>query len=154
MKLKGLQQVDENYIGPIMQGQPNKMAKVWRSIKDIDNDKNGFLNAEELEACFREHFAPELEGRSLIYFFRRWSTDHDKDMVNYRNVKETIMGAFDSFQTPQKDSRQSNRFMQRSETHSQLASDLKMKLGLGVGGKQINLDSFTNKPVKARLDAV
>ena len=67
------------------------MASVWRSIKDIDNDKNGFLDVSELEQCFREHFAPELEGKSMVYFFRRWSTDHDKDLVNYRFIKQAIM---------------------------------------------------------------
>lgn len=76
-KLKGKQQVDENYISQAMAANPNNMAKVWRSIKDIDDDHNGFLEVNELEDCFREHFAPELEGRSLVYFFRRWSTDHD-----------------------------------------------------------------------------
>lgn len=67
------------------------MAKVWRAIKDIDDDRNGFLQSDELEQCFREYFAPELAGKSLAYFFRRWNTDHDKDMVNYRFVKDTIM---------------------------------------------------------------
>ena len=84
IKLRGLKQVDENYLGPIMAVNANKTAKVWRSIKDIDSEKNGFLNVEELEGCFREHFAPELEGKSLVYWFRRWSTDHDKDMIAYR----------------------------------------------------------------------
>jgi len=36
-------------MGPIMAQQPNKSMKVWRSIKDIDDDKNGFLSVEELE---------------------------------------------------------------------------------------------------------
>ena len=78
----------------------NRTSKVWRSIKDIDDDKNGFLGVEELEQCFREHFAPELEGKSLIYFFRRWSTDHDKDMVNYRLIKEAIIENIGQFKTP------------------------------------------------------
>ena len=60
VKLKGKEQVDENYISPIMSSNPNKMARVWRSIKDVDDDKNGFLQVDELEACFIEHFAPEL----------------------------------------------------------------------------------------------
>jgi len=94
--LKGLLQVDEKYIAPIMAADSNKMARVWRTIKDIDDDKNGFLQAEELEMCFREHFAPELDGKSLIYFFRRWSTDHDKELVNYRLVKEAIMAKVES----------------------------------------------------------
>ena len=38
----------------------------------------------ELELCFREHFAYELDGKSLVYYFRRFSTDHDKDLINYR----------------------------------------------------------------------
>ena len=78
-------------MAPIMQKNTNLMQKVWRSIKDIDDEKNGFLAVNELEDCFREHFAPELEGKSLVYFFRRWSTDHDKDLVNYRRIKETIL---------------------------------------------------------------
>ena len=32
-----------------MAQQPNKSMKVWRNIKDIDDDKNGFLSVEELE---------------------------------------------------------------------------------------------------------
>ena len=43
VKLHGLQQVDENYIAPVMQANPFNMGKVWRSIKDVDHDKNGFL---------------------------------------------------------------------------------------------------------------
>ena len=68
----------------------HKKTLVWRSIKDFDSDKNGFLQANELEGCFREHFAPELEGKSLVYFFRRWSTDHDKELINYRLIREYI----------------------------------------------------------------
>ena len=115
----------------IMSAQPNKMAKVWRSIKDIDNDKNGFLDVGELEQCFREHFAPEMEGKSLVYFFRRWSTDHDKDLVNYRFVKQAIMEHVEVFSTPDKVGTQTSRFMQRSGTTSNLSTNLKEKLGLG-----------------------
>ena len=63
---------------------PNKTAKVWRGIKEEDVDQNGFLEVNELELCFREHFAYELDGKSLVYYFRRFSTDHDKDLINYR----------------------------------------------------------------------
>ena len=67
------------------------MALVWRAIKDNDVDKNGFLAVEELDTCFRENFAPQLEGRSMVYFFRKYSTDHDKDLVNYRKIKSLIV---------------------------------------------------------------
>ena len=53
-----------------MVSDSNRMARVWRSIKDNDVDSNGFLSVDELDNCFREHFAPELEGKSIVYFFR------------------------------------------------------------------------------------
>lgn len=125
------------------------MARVWRSIKDIDDEKNGFLSVTELQDCFIEHFAPELEGKSLVYFFRRWSTDHDKELVNYRRVKETIMEKIYEFRTPVKDtSSQSSRFMSRSITQSALGSSYKQRMEIG-GGRQSQFESFVNKPMKA-----
>ena len=79
-----------------MVANSNRTARVWRSIKDNDVDSNGFLSVEELENCFREHFAPELEGKSVVYFFRQFSADHDKDFVNYRKVKDKIIQKIDS----------------------------------------------------------
>ena len=69
----------------------HKMVLVWRAIKSFDIDKNGFLQADELEGCFREYFAPELDGKSLIYYFRGSSTDHDKELINYRLIKDSII---------------------------------------------------------------
>ena len=82
-----------------MSKEPHKTAKVWRAIKDIDNDKNGFLKVDELELCFVDQFPVALDGKSLVYFFRRWSTDHDKDMVNYRLIKESMVSAMENFRT-------------------------------------------------------
>ena len=99
---------------------------------DVDDDKNGFLQVDELDLCFREHFAPELQGKSLVYFFRRWSTDHDKDMVNYRLIKEAILEKMDLQQVDYSPEKSMNtRFMQRSGTQNNLHSELKAKMGLG-----------------------
>ena len=32
-----------------------------------------------------------MENKSCVYFFRHFSTDHDKSLVNYRNIKMRIM---------------------------------------------------------------
>jgi Ca2+-binding EF-hand superfamily protein len=63
------------------------MVAVWRSVKEFDIDKNGFMQCSELEDCFREHFPAELEGKSLVYLFRKFSASHDKHMINYRKLK-------------------------------------------------------------------
>jgi hypothetical protein len=67
----------------------------------------------------------------MVYFFRRWSTDHDKDMVNYKLIKETIIDIINQFRTPNKSELDpSTRHMNRSETLSDLTSNIKMKFGL------------------------
>ena len=96
-------------MAPIMAMNKHRKQLVWRSIKDFDSDKNGFLLTHELEGCFREHFAPELDGKSLILFFRRWSTDHDKELVNYRKIKEFIEVKVAEFVPPSTESKRYSR---------------------------------------------
>ena len=50
---------------------------VWRSIKSVDLDKNGFLSIEELESCFRDIFPVDFDGKSAVHYFRNYGTDHD-----------------------------------------------------------------------------
>jgi Ca2+-binding EF-hand superfamily protein len=54
-------------------------------------DKSGFLQSEELENCFREFFPVDLDGKSMAYFFRDFGCEHDKDLVNYRKMKDTVI---------------------------------------------------------------
>jgi len=49
------------------------------------------LQIGELEDCFRDFFPLDFEGKSAIYFFRKFGTDHDKDLVNYRKIRENIL---------------------------------------------------------------
>ena len=118
-----------------MMGQStNRMAFVWRSIKDHDADKNGFLAVDELDGCFREHFAPELEGKSMVYYFRKFSTDHDKDLVNYRKIKEGIVSKMDVFKSSE---------MMRSGTLANLHAAPRKEIATGAAVEQ-----FTNRPLK------
>lgn len=47
---------------------------IWKSVKKIDKDSNGFVTIDELEEIFREWFPVELEGYNLILFFRRFGS--------------------------------------------------------------------------------
>jgi len=125
----------------------HKKNLVWRSIKDYDIDKNGFLQANELESCFREHFAPELDGKSLIYYFRKYSTDHDKELINYRMIKESIEAKVAEYVPPTTESKRMSGTVQ-AETIDEI--DLKKttllpmnieeklaKIGLNQGAMQL-----------------
>lgn len=73
-----------------MKKHPQNMAAVWRSVKENDIDKNGFMLCSELEDCFKEQWPVEFEGKSLVHFFRQFSTDHDKNLINYRGIRNII----------------------------------------------------------------
>lgn len=66
------------------------MSAVWKSVKENDIDKNGFMLCSELEDCFKEHYPAELYGKSLVFYFRKFSTDHDKNLINYRGIMKQI----------------------------------------------------------------
>lgn len=47
---------------------------IWKSIKKIDKDSNGFVTIEELDEIFREWFPVELEGKSPFYYFKKFGS--------------------------------------------------------------------------------
>ena len=63
---------------------------IWKSIKKIDKDSNGFLTIDELDEIFREWFPVELEGKSPFYYFKRFVSVQNKTLVNYKKIKESI----------------------------------------------------------------
>lgn len=76
-KLKGLQQIGAEFFANLVLKNANGWNQIWRSIRSLDLDKNGFLSIEELENCFRDIFPVEYEGKSAVHYFRKYGTDHD-----------------------------------------------------------------------------
>jgi hypothetical protein len=74
IKLKGLQQVDDNYVIKIALMKKAQWGGIWKSIKKIDKDSNGYVTAEELEEIFREWFPVELDCKSLARYFKKFSS--------------------------------------------------------------------------------
>lgn len=57
---------------------------IWRSIKGIDKDQNGFVTGDELEMLFREYFPLELDKKSLLKFFKKYRSIQNKSLINYK----------------------------------------------------------------------
>jgi len=70
IKTKGLEHVNETFIIGIANSKKANWGGIWKSIKKIDKDSNGYVTIEELDEIFREWFPLELEGRTLNRFFR------------------------------------------------------------------------------------
>lgn len=63
---------------------------IWKSIKKIDKDSNGFVTIDELEEIFREWFPVELEGKSPYYYFKKFGSIQNKYLINYKKIKDSI----------------------------------------------------------------
>ena len=63
---------------------------IWKSIKTLDKDSNGYLTREELDEVFREWFPIELEGKTLLSWFRRYGSIQNRNLINYKQIKQEI----------------------------------------------------------------
>lgn len=98
---------------------------IWKSIKRIDKDSNGYVTLEELDEIFREQFPLELEGKSLLRFFRiRYGSIANKNLVNYKQLKQDINSkiAISSSVTPSE-----RTYPSEISSYQVTATDLKRK---------------------------
>jgi hypothetical protein len=69
----------------------NKKANwggIWKSIKKIDKDSNGYVTLDELDEIFREWFPVELDGKTLHRFFRyNYGSVQNRNLINYKQLK-------------------------------------------------------------------
>lgn len=78
-------------------------------------------------------------------------------MVNYRLIKETIIEVINQFRTPNaSEINPESRFMQRSETMSDLTSSNinMMKIGAGMSARKNNIHHDVTKPLKASASVI
>lgn len=71
----------------------NKKANwggIWKSIKKIDKDSNGYVTIDELDEIFKEWFPVELEGKTLNRYFRKFGSIQNKNLINYKKIKAEI----------------------------------------------------------------
>lgn len=47
---------------------------IWKSIKKIDKDSNGYVTIDELEEIFREWFPVELEAKSAYHYLKKFGS--------------------------------------------------------------------------------
>ncbi|CDW82631.1 px domain containing protein [Stylonychia lemnae] len=90
IKLKGLSQIDEAYIKQIATLKKANWGGIWRSIKKIDKDSNGFVTIDELEEIFKEWFPIELEGKTCYHYFKRFGSVQNRNLINYKKIKDSI----------------------------------------------------------------
>ena len=89
-KFKGLIQVDENFLINMAIANVKGWKDLWFDVKKIDIDKNGMMDITDLENLMKDYFPDHLEGKSLHYYFKQFNVSYDKNLVNYKPIKESV----------------------------------------------------------------
>ena len=51
---------------------------IWKSVKQIDKDSNGFVGPHELEEIFKEWFPIELDGKTVFNYVKQFRSVQNK----------------------------------------------------------------------------
>jgi hypothetical protein len=70
----------------------NKLAVIFRIIKDIDKDNNGYVTNQELDDIFKVSYEKELGGRDLKPLFKRFASIQNRILIDYKRLKDYLMG--------------------------------------------------------------
>ena len=65
-------------------------SKIWREIRTLDIDRNGFIEKYELEQLMRDHFSADLEPYSFYSYFEKYPCSYDANLVNYLPIKNAL----------------------------------------------------------------
>ena len=71
-----------------------------RSIKDIDQDNNGYVTTTELDDILKYHLPTELSNRSLKPLFKPFASIQNRILIDYKKWKETLRQRLAEFENP------------------------------------------------------
>ena len=86
IKTKGLVQVGGDFIIGLATMKPNNFfSGIFKSIKKIDKDSNGFVTIEELDEIFREWYPLETEGKTMNRYLKKvYGSVSNRNLINYK----------------------------------------------------------------------
>lgn len=68
----------------------NRMHQIFRIIKDIDKDNNGYVTNQELDDIFKMNYESELGNRDLKPVFKKFASLQNRILIDYKKVKDFL----------------------------------------------------------------
>ena len=65
-------------------------SNVWRNVKQLDKDKNGFIDKTDFQQLIQDYFPKQMEGNSLYLYCKQNESSFDKKLLNYLQIKQKI----------------------------------------------------------------
>lgn len=68
----------------------NKLPFISRSIRDIDQDNNGYVTTTELEDIIKYHY-PQLANKNLKKMFKPYASIQNKILIDYKSFRKDLI---------------------------------------------------------------
>lgn len=68
----------------------NRLPLIFKSIKDIDQDNNGYVTTTELEDIIRIHY-PELRNKNLKKAFKPYASIQNRILIDYKKLRKDLI---------------------------------------------------------------
>ena len=65
-------------------------SRIWREIRTLDIDRNGFIERQEFEQLLRDQYPLELEKYSFLDFLDKYPCSYDDNLINYLPIKNAL----------------------------------------------------------------
>ena len=122
----------------------NKLPFIMRSIKDIDQDNNGYVTTTEFEDILKLHY-PELNEKNLKKLFKPFASIQNRILIDYKKFRKDLIKKIKN----KLENKEANATAQEKEdnvfdANYQSAKQLKTKLNSLTVGNILKLGRFTN----------
>lgn len=68
----------------------NKLPFILKSIKDIDQDNNGYVTTTELEDIIKVHY-PQLTNKNLKKLFKPFASIQNRILIDYKSLRKDLI---------------------------------------------------------------
>jgi hypothetical protein len=89
-KIQGLKPAGEEQLIEIALSNLLGWSKIWREIRTLDIDRNGFIERHEFEQLLRDTYPFELQPYSLIGYLEKYPCSYDANLINYLPIKNAL----------------------------------------------------------------
>ena len=74
----------------INNGEERRLVSVFKHIRGIDKDNNGYATGQELEDIFRLEYGSEFEGKELKPIFKQFASVLNPILVDYKLLRTSL----------------------------------------------------------------
>ena len=86
-----LHHIDEKDIILLFTTDLTRFLKIFKLIRTIDRDHNGYVTITELEDIIKIIYAKELSDKDIVTYLKQFRSIQNKILVDYKQFKSSVL---------------------------------------------------------------